>query len=160
MGARSFYRLWEKIILGFVILILGLIAYYAIHTKSVGDGMGTIEIDGKTFQVEIVRSKSEITKGLSGREQVRGDGMLFVLPERNIPSFWMKEMLFALDFIWIDGKTVVDITKNVPFPNPTTPLSQLLRYSPKQEVTHVLELPSGYTSQYGIDIGDAVYIHE
>lgn len=104
--------------------------------------------------VEVVVSNGAIERGLSGRSAVSADGLLFVMPERSIPRFWMKAMLFDLDIVWIDDSTIVDITTNVPAPDPKTPLSDLPVYSPTQPVTRVLEIPSGQVQQYNLQVGD------
>lgn len=104
--------------------------------------------------VEVVVSDWAIEQGLSGRSVVPADGLLFVMPERSVPRFWMKEMLFNLDIVWIDGMTIVDITNNVPAPDPKTPFSELPVYSPNQPVTAVLEIPAGQAQQYNLQIGD------
>ncbi len=112
------------------------------------------------FQVEVARTSRQITQGLSGREAIGADGMLFVLPQRNIPSFWMLHMKFPLDFVWIDGDRVVDVTEHVPVPANGTPDSALPTYSPKSPVTHVLELPDGAIKKHLIQVGDVVKINE
>lgn len=108
--------------------------------------------------VEVVVSDWAIEQGLSGRSAVTADGLFFVMPKRSIPRFWMKAMLFDLDMVWIDGSTIVDITTNVPAPDPKTPLSDLPVYSPTQPVTLVLEIPAGQAQQYNLQAGDKLEI--
>jgi uncharacterized protein len=112
-------------------------------------------IGTQDFAVEIARSPQELEKGLGDRKELGSDGMLFLLPTRSIPSFWMKGMQFALDFIWIDEGKVVDITANVP-PQPQIPDRYLTIYSPRVPVTSVLEVVSGEVKKRGIRIGDQV----
>ncbi len=118
---------------------------------------GTKKLIGSLF-VSVVVSPSALERGLSGQSEVPMQGMLFVLPERAIPNFWMKDMLFDLDLIWIDNSTIVDITSNVPAPDKQTPLSELARYSPTKPVTLVLEIPAGQSDQLGLKIGDSIVI--
>ena len=108
------------------------------------------------FQVEVARTAEQITKGLSDRNAIGADGMLFILPQRYIPSFWMFHMRFPLDFVWIDGDKVVDLTEHVPAPANGTPNTALPMYSPKSPVTHMLELPDGAIKKYLIQVGDTV----
>ncbi|MEK7458365.1 MAG: DUF192 domain-containing protein [Patescibacteria group bacterium] len=115
---------------------------------------------GRTlFQVEVARTAEQITQGLSDRNAIGADGMLFVLPQRNIPSFWMFHMKFPLDFVWIDGDRVVDLTEHIPAPASGTPDSALPTYSPKVPVTHVLELPDGTIKKDSIQVGDVVRLN-
>jgi hypothetical protein len=81
--------------------------------------------------------------------------MLFILGSKGIPTFWMKDMNFPLDFIWIDDDQVVDVTKNVP---PPSPGESLAIYSPKAPSNYVLELNAGTVDEYQISIGDKVVI--
>lgn len=106
--------------------------------------------------VEVVNSSASITQGLSGRSEIGADGMLFVLPTQQTASFWMKDMKFALDFVWINDQKVVDITTNV-----QPPLSNqdfLPTYSPNKEVDMVLELPAGKVEELEVKIGDSIQL--
>lgn len=118
---------------------------------------GTKKLIGSLF-VTVVVSPSALERGLSGQSEVPMQGMLFVLPERAIPNFWMKDMLFDLDLIWIDNSTIADITSNVPAPDKQTPLNELARYSPTKPVTLVLEIPAGQSEQLGLKVGDTIAI--
>ena len=58
---------------------------------------------GKLFTVECVVSPEKITRGLSGRDNLKkGTGMLFVFDEIKKHSMWMPDMKFPLDVIWLD----------------------------------------------------------
>lgn len=118
---------------------------------------GTKKPIGSLF-VSVVVSPSALERGLSGQSEVPMQGMLFILPERTIPNFWMKDMLFSLDLIWIDGTTIVDITPNVPAPEKQTPLNELAKYSPTKPVTLVLEIPAGNSNLLGLEVGDTIII--
>lgn len=78
------------------------------------------------------------------------EAMLFVFPAAGFHSFWMKDMTFDLDFIWINNNRIVDLTENVSHVNQT----QI--YMPKTEVDNVLEVNAGFIQMYGIKIGDKV----
>lgn len=116
-----------------------------------------ISVGDTRLQVELALTQAQIEQGLGGREIIGTDGMLFVLPERMVPSFWMKGMQFGLDFIWIDGDKVVLLTPDA-HPEPGVPDRQLKIYSPNLPVTHVLELPQGSIEKYGLKLGDILDI--
>ncbi len=85
------------------------------------------------------------------------EGMLFIFPSEGQHSFWMGGMLFPLDFIWISSdRTVVDITVDVPSPEPGVPDGELPRYRPDQAVLYVLEVNAGVVREAGVQIGDTV----
>lgn len=113
-------------------------------------------IDKQAFSVEVVNAPASISRGLSGRTEIGQDGMLFVMPQREIASFWMKEMLFDLDLIWIDGATIVSLTPDVPAPPPGSSLSKLPSYSSTVPVTQVLELPAGTAKGKNIRVGSTI----
>lgn len=122
------------------------------------DSMQEITIGSTKLLVEVVSTPQKIQQGLSGRASLGSDGMLFVLGTRRIPTFWMKEMLFPLDFIWIDGTTVVGITEQVPPPPQGTSIDSLRLYSPTVPVTHVLEVQAGFVAEKKVALGQEVIL--
>ncbi|MBD3250630.1 MAG: hypothetical protein GF381_03620 [Candidatus Pacebacteria bacterium] len=115
-----------------------------------------IKLGSQKLLVEVVNTPSSRTQGLSGREQVGGkssqvQGMLFVFPQSGQPWFWMKEMKFDLDLVWIDHNQVQEVTPNVPAPSSEIREDQLPFYSPTQSVKMVLEVPA---QQYQFMPGD------
>ncbi|PIR59861.1 MAG: hypothetical protein COU68_03335, partial [Candidatus Pacebacteria bacterium CG10_big_fil_rev_8_21_14_0_10_45_6] len=95
----------------------------------------TIQIGEHKLQVAVMRTPEELQQGLSGTDQVPGDGMLFLLPERQEARFWMKDMRYPIDMIWIDGDRVVGVAENVQPPSPGQSLDSLPTISSQQPVT-------------------------
>lgn len=110
----------------------------------------------KQFTVERVDNQEEQAKGLSGRDSIGSDGMLFIFPSSSIAKFWMIDMQFDLDFIWINDGKVVEITPNVPKPEPGMLSSELPTYQPSVPVNAMLEVNAGFAAQQGIQVGDVV----
>lgn len=102
-----------------------------------------IELAKQKMLVEVVNTPASITQGLSGRQTIGADGMLFVLPAKTQATFWMKDMLFDLDLLWIANDGVVEITNNATKPPTNTALNDLPRYQPKLPVEMVLEIEAG-----------------
>src|SRR4026208_1251957 len=74
----------------------------------------TVTINGHTLNIEIAQTQIEREKGLSGRDTLpENSGMLFVFDKPDYYAFWMKDMKFPLDFIWIRDQKVVQITEGV-----------------------------------------------
>jgi uncharacterized membrane protein (UPF0127 family) len=69
--------------------------------------------------------------------------------------FWMKDMKFPIDIIWISGKTIAGFAESVN-PEPEKTIFSLTSYSPPQPVDTVLEINAGLVKQYGFQIGDQV----
>ncbi len=114
-----------------------------------------VTVGEKEITVEVVNSPESTTQGLSGRESIGADGMLFIFPKKGELRFWMKDMRFDLDMIWIENQTVVDISPNVPKPE-TTDLTLLPTYSPKVPASMVLEVMAGKAAEWGVVDGSQV----
>lgn len=107
--------------------------------------------------VEVADTAQKRSKGLSEVSFLAEDsGMLFVFPKADRYKFWMKQMRFPLDMVWINGDSVVDLLENVPPPTLGTPDDQLKIYSPISEIDKVLEVNGGFVNLHGVKIGDKV----
>jgi uncharacterized protein len=131
-----------------VIVFAGTMFYYMKNPLGL-----KLQIRSHEFRVDLAISAEDHIKGLSGKTDMPKDrGMLFIFDTKQQYSFWMKDMNFPLDIIWIDDKTIVDISKNVPveasYPPPT--------YTPNKSVNRVLEINAGLSDAYGFQIGDSV----
>lgn len=115
-----------------------------------------IQIGDHLLTVEVVNTNSSISQGLSGRRDIGSDGMLFVFPSRQQISFWMPEMLFDLDLVWIVEDKVIGVTEQVPHPLPNTPLDQLPTYPPPSAVEMVLEIEAGKAAELNLQPGHTV----
>lgn len=123
--------------------------YYLAHPPGAKVKIGTHEI---TVDLAVTRAEKE--QGLGGRTTLgQNAGMLFVYDHKELFEFWMRGMLFPLDFIWIDGERVADITLNVPHPEAG---EQPVVVKPKVAVDKILELNAGTVGRLGIAIGDTV----
>jgi uncharacterized membrane protein (UPF0127 family) len=128
-------------------------------SSSSSPGADQLAIDGATFNVEIASTTVEQTRGLSYRASLgKNDGMLFLFDSGTVRTFWMKDMHFPLDMIWISGNTVAGFAQNVPAPTSSVALWSLPIYSSPDNVDKVLEVNAGTVAQYNIKIGDAVNI--
>lgn len=105
--------------------------------------------------VRTVKSATEMAKGLSGSGRLEDNqGMLFQFGEKTTPAFWMKDMKFDLDLIWIANGKIISITQNVPAPR--QPSSPLPAYYPPSMVDEVLEVSAGWSEKNKIKSGDNV----
>tara|TARA_B100000315_G_scaffold175453_1_gene163973 strand:- start:1946 stop:2329 length:384 start_codon:yes stop_codon:yes gene_type:complete len=110
------------------------------------------------FEVEPAITSAQRAQGLSGRPKLApGSGMLFIFEREGKYSFWMIDMRFALDMVWIGAEcTVVDITFNAPPPAPDQAPDQLPRFAPGAPARYVLEINAGEADSAGIRPGDPV----
>ena len=106
--------------------------------------------------VEIADSLDEWVKGLMDRDFLEEDrGMLFVFPDMDERSFWMKNTLIPLDIIFIsDRYEIVDITTMQPCEADPCPV-----YTAVQQAKYVLEVNAGYAEANNITVEDKVAFH-
>jgi uncharacterized membrane protein (UPF0127 family) len=110
-----------------------------------------VAIAGTNVPVELAQTKAERESGLSGRASLDpGSGMLFIFPRADKYSFWMPDMHFPLDMIWIDNGAVVDITKNV---TNVFDANNPVFYRPAAPAQYVLEVNAGFSDTHGIKKG-------
>lgn len=137
--------LWIIIAAAAVVASVMIVTYRRIRPKVI--------IGSATYTVEVAVTDAQKELGLGQRDSLADNhGMLFVYPGRGEYTFWMKGMRFPLDFIWIDGVTVVDITRNVPVD--AGPNYRL--YRPVKPADKILEVNAGDADAKGIRIGDTV----
>ncbi|MEK7542079.1 MAG: DUF192 domain-containing protein [Patescibacteria group bacterium] len=120
-----------------------------------GEVLSTAIISGVELRLEIVRTSEEQVRGLSGRELLaENSGMLFVYENPVMPGFWMKEMNFAIDIIWIDeNKKIVGMNENI------APETFPEIFYPPSPVQYVLEINANWTKTHNISIGDEITFH-
>ncbi len=113
----------------------------------------TVSIGQHRFQVEVAQSVPEITRGLMYRERLgKFQGMLFVFPDEQPRSFWMKNTLIPLDIIFISDKhRIVSISERA------EPLTLTSRQS-QGPARYVLEINGGLSSELKIKPGMKVKI--
>jgi len=116
-----------------------------------------VAIGEASWPVELAVTPAERSQGLSGREVLpQGTGMLFVFEGDQHLSFWMRDMNFPLDIVWIDSSChVVDISKDAPIPESGQGLSDLPRFSPSEPARFVLEINAGEFDDVGGSVGEA-----
>lgn len=111
-----------------------------------------IELAGITLAVDVVNTKSGKEQGLSGRKSILNDeGMLFYFSSPSVNNFWMKDMNFPLDIIWISQENrVIHIEKNL------LPGSYPQTFGPNENSKYVLEVNGGFSTKNNLNVGDEV----
>ena len=153
-----------KVIILILLIILAAIIYFVwSQPKEIGP---LIEVEGASvfinnnlINAEIAASSEELIRGLSGRLEIRDNqGMLFVFPEADLRSFWMKDMNFAIDLLWINNNQIVGFEHNMLPPETGLSDSNLPRFISPSPVNKVLEFSSGSIEKFDIKVGDEVKI--
>jgi hypothetical protein len=113
-------------------------------------GGDTVRLGGSTVRVTIADTPTSREQGLSSRTGLDPDeGMLFVFPVDGEYAFWMKDMLFAIDILWLNASgTIVYMEENV------APDTYPASYKPNVPARYVLELPAGWAKAHNLKTGD------
>ncbi|MCU0660477.1 MAG: DUF192 domain-containing protein [Candidatus Pacebacteria bacterium] len=111
-----------------------------------------INIAGKTLRIEFVDTMSEKETGLAKYAQIHDDfGMVFVFTMPGKYGFWMKDMHFPIDIIWIgEDMTVVHIERDI------SPDSYPKIFYPNTDALYVLETKAGFSQKQNLKLGDPV----
>ena len=135
------------IVLAFLIASLLFLFYMKFNSDA-----NKVCFDKDCFKVEVVSSQDELTNGLMFRESLnKNSGMLFVFPEENFYSFWMKDTLIPLDIIWINSdKEIVFIKHNA---QPCLE-NDCENFTSNEKALYVLEINSGIAEEIGLKVGD------
>lgn len=105
----------------------------------------------KKMDIEIADDDYQTQTGLMYRDNLDQDqGMLFVFPEADLHSFYMKNTKIALDIIYIDAdKKIVSFQKNAqPFSETSLPSNVPAKY--------VLEINAGLADKWQLEVGDKI----
>lgn len=111
-----------------------------------------ILIGNSLLTVEVADNDLKRLKGLSKRTALdKNKGMLFIFEKPGYYNFWMKDMNFSLDFIWVDNNKIIDLTKNV---------SKNYKniFTAKNKFDKVIEVNAGFIKTNNIQIGDEIKI--
>lgn len=110
-------------------------------------------VGGIQIPIEIAESNEERAQGLSGRAALpSGQGLLFIFDLPGSYGFWMKDMQFPIDIVWINENwEVIGLERRV------TPETYPTTFYPPSPVKYVLELNSGDATRLGIDIGSKLF---
>ncbi len=110
-------------------------------------------IGREVFMLEVATVPDELECGLSFRKELLPNhGMVFVFKNNDFHGFWMKDMLFPIDIVWLSlDLEVLGLIDASPESYPHV-------FYPPEAIRYVLELPSGALQESGLGIGDRIDI--
>lgn len=114
----------------------------------------SVIVDGIALDAEIADTKAKQEKGLSGRKKIdSNEAMLFVFPDEHKYGFWMKDMNFPIDIIWLNHDLdIVTIRTNV------SPDSFPEVFEATAPSSYVLETKAGFVKENGISSSSQVIL--
>lgn len=114
----------------------------------------SVELHGHRFTAELATTPAQQEHGLMERATLAPDhGMLFVFPDEQPRTFWMKNTLIPLDILFFDAarRLVAIQAEAQPCRADPCPL-----YPSAVPARYVLELNAGTAARLGIRMGDVI----
>ena len=109
---------------------------------------------GEKITVEVADTLKKRNLGLGKRASLKkGWGMLFVFEKQKTYRFWMKDMQFPLDIIWLDNHRIVHIIHNA---KPANSRGEPEVMTSPVPVNFVLEIAAGRASKLQLKTGQRV----
>lgn len=109
-------------------------------------------------KISLTVSDTELTRvqGLSGKDKLKdNEAMLFVFDESQKHGFWMKDMKFSLDIIWLDDHSrIVYIEQNI------SPDTYPKTFFPSTKSLYVIEANAGFVNENKLEIGNILNISQ
>ena len=139
--------------LGIAIIV---ICFIVIKVNYLNPQKPNAETNGHVFSLYLATTSKDQETGLSKFNKIGKDqGMLFIFQTADYYSFWMRDMHFPIDIIFINKNKIVDIFKKAPvIKNGKLPI-----YTTHTKADKVLEINSGLSDEYKIKIGDKININ-
>ena len=113
-------------------------------------GKVMLSINGRPLEVEIAKTRKQREKGLMFREELGwNEGMIFIFPEDQYLSFWMKDTSIPLSIAFLDERgVVVNILDMKPFSLDPVRSTGKCRYA--------IEANRGFFRDAGVRDGDSI----
>ena len=148
-------RFWIALLV--IVAMLGFV-FYTFYARTQGAKnagpqleTATITVGNGILIVDVAQTVAEQQHGLSDRPSMAQDhGMIFPISPPGRPGFWMKDMSFPLDMIYINKGRVVEIKNNM------QPLLVPIPFYPDAETDTVLEVNAGWAAKNYLSVGDSV----
>lgn len=149
MRAKLSIVIAALVVLAALVVILFIRQNGAAAAQALPEQQAAMAIGGVHLTVALAVTPAQQALGLGGRTGLPANtGMLFMFPQDGKYAFWMKDMHFPIDIIWLASDGTVAYL--VPDLSPSTyPQS----YAPNTPARYVLEVPANFAAQHKIVVG-------
>ncbi len=140
----------KKILSILVILLMANSAFAAKYSHY-------FEIDGEKILLENAKTERDKIKGLANRPYIEENtGMVFFYESQSEQAFWMRNVNFPLDIIFMRESKITRMYKNA---KPcTTEICKI--YTSKGLTDKVIELPAGFCKKHKLKKGNFILVKE
>lgn len=136
--------------ISFVIVILSAL-FFIFNNRPV---QVSVKIGNTIIPVIIADTNALREQGLSGMQSLPPNtGMFFIFPRADHYTFWMPDMHFPIDIIWINNGVITAIDTDV---SNVFDAASPVYYHPPTVADRVLEVNAGFAEAHGIHVGDKV----
>jgi len=117
----------------------------------------SLQIGDKTYEIFLTENEEDMKKGLAAFDDIKdSQGMLFEFEVEDFHSFWMKDMKFDIDIIFLDKEMkVVHIFENVRKDTYKNQNDYKI-FIPKLKSKYVIEIKSGEVKKNKLKLGDII----
>ena len=132
--------------------IAGSVVHKTTNCKEAYRDDTSLKINGQTLKAQIAKTDAQREQGLSGRACIADtQAMLFVFDKPGYYPFWMKDMRFPIDMVWLsETKQVVWVENNV------SPSSYPSNFVSAKPARYVIELAAGQSQALNLGTGTLV----
>ena len=126
----------------------------AVWNGAPSDFIPLFSIRGAEFEAIIADTPALRERGLSGMASLNRDqAMVFIFERPEIVGFWMKDVLFSIDMLFVDeNMRVISSARDV------SPDTYPEVFYPKAPVKYVVEFLAGTLDRLGVEDGDIAEI--
>jgi len=138
-------------------MILGLLLNFEIACAN-DFSKKKVKINGKVLTVEVAQTPAQQQQGLMHREKLgANEGMIFIFPDEDIRSFWMKNTYIDLSIGYFDkDQKLIDIQD---MKASTMAQTNFPSYVSRAPAKYALEVNLGWFKKHGVKIGDKFTWH-
>lgn len=112
----------------------------------------SVKLGDTDYDLDIADTPEKQTLGLGKRVDLPpGQGMVFVYESAGQRCFWMKDMGFPIDIVWLDSQQRV-----VTIESELSPDTYPKTYCPSKDAQYVVELYPGTAVKAGLNLGDTI----
>ena len=115
-------------------------------------GLTKVTTSKGVIYATVAKNPTTREQGLGGYTSLGADkGMLFIFPKSGQQNFWMKDMNFPIDIVWINsGMKIIGVESDV------SPNSYPKVYSSPVSTQFVIEVNAGFAEKLGLIVGTRV----
>ncbi|MFA6158920.1 MAG: DUF192 domain-containing protein [Candidatus Paceibacterota bacterium] len=112
------------------------------------------KLGGEAFEVMVASTTAEQELGLGGLTGLKqNEAMIFPNRTSDLYGFWMKDMLFSIDIVWLDENfDIVTVDGSL------SPDTYPKIFFPQKPSRYVIELPAGTVERLGVTVGNHLEI--